>query len=87
MTWRRGEAGSIIDRPNHAPVPDFYECQGKGYSAAVTWYKSDIHHTYEEDMHPVYPPLPWLHTPWLRLGVTTVAEYICNRYSMRPSVL
>ncbi len=25
-------------------------------------------------MHPVYPPLPWLHTPWLRLGVTTVAE-------------
>ncbi len=27
-------------------------------------------------MHPVYPPLPWLHTPRLRLGVTTVAEDI-----------
>ncbi len=32
MTWRRGEAGStLIDRPNDAPVPDFHECQGKGY--------------------------------------------------------
>ena len=27
-------------------------------------------------MHPIYPPLPWLHTPRLRLGVTTVAEDI-----------
>ncbi len=32
MTWRRGEAGStLIDRPNDDPVPDFHECQGKGY--------------------------------------------------------
>ena len=23
-----------------------------------------------------HPPLPWLHTPWLRLGVTMVAEDI-----------
>ncbi len=37
---------------------------------------SQIYHTYSEDMHPVYPPLPWLHTPRLRLGVTTVAEDI-----------
>ncbi len=37
---------------------------------------SQIYHTYEEDMHPVYPLLPWLHTPRLRLGVTTVAEDI-----------
>ncbi len=37
---------------------------------------SQIYHTYSEDMHPVYPPLPWLHTAWLRLGVTTVAEDI-----------
>ncbi len=28
-------------------------------------------------MHPTYPPyIPWLHTPRLRLGVTTVAEDI-----------
>ncbi len=32
---------------------------------------SQICHTYSEDMHPIYPPLPWLHTPRLRLGVTT----------------
>ena len=37
---------------------------------------SQICHTYSEDMHPIYPPLPWLHTPRLRLGVTTVAEDI-----------
>ncbi len=37
---------------------------------------SQIYHTYSEDMHPVYTPLPWLHTPRLRLGVTTVAEDI-----------
>ncbi len=24
---------------------------------------SQIYHTYSEDMHPVYLPLPWLHTP------------------------
>ena len=35
---------------------------------------SQICHTYLEDMHPVYPSLPWLHTPQLRLRVTTVAE-------------
>ncbi len=29
---------------------------------------SQICHTYSEDMHPVYPPLPWLHTPRLRHG-------------------
>ncbi len=29
---RRGEAGStLIERPNNDPVPDFHECQGKGY--------------------------------------------------------
>ncbi len=29
---RRGEAGStLIERPNNNPVPDFHECQGKGY--------------------------------------------------------
>ncbi len=34
MTWRRGEAGStLIDRPKDAPVPDFHEWQGKGYSS------------------------------------------------------
>ncbi len=27
-------------------------------------------------MHPIYPPLQWLHTPRLRLGVNTVAEDI-----------
>ncbi len=27
-------------------------------------------------MHPAYPTLPWLHTPCLRLRVTTVAEDI-----------
>ena len=37
---------------------------------------NQICHTYSEDMHPIYPPLPWLHTPRLRLGVTTVAEDI-----------
>ncbi len=37
---------------------------------------SQIYHTYEEDMHPAYPPLLWLHTPRLRLRVTTVAEDI-----------
>ncbi len=37
---------------------------------------SQICHTYSEDMHPIYPPLPWGHTPRLRLGVTTVAEDI-----------
>ena len=37
---------------------------------------SQICHTYSEDMHPIYPPLPWLHTPRLRLGVTTIAEDI-----------
>ena len=37
---------------------------------------SQICHTYSEDMHPIYPPLPWLHTPRLRLGVTMVAEDI-----------
>ncbi len=30
---RRGEAGStLIERPNNDPVPDFHECQGKGYT-------------------------------------------------------
>ncbi len=37
---------------------------------------SQIYYTYSEDKHPVYPLLPWLHTPRLRLGVTTVAEDI-----------
>ncbi len=35
---------------------------------------SQIYYTYSEDMHPIYPPLLWLHTPRLRLGVTTVTE-------------
>ncbi len=36
MTWRRGEAGStLIDRPKDAPVPDFHECQGKGYTVST----------------------------------------------------
>ncbi len=31
---RRGEAGStLIERHNNDPVPDFHECQGKGYPA------------------------------------------------------
>ena len=40
---------------------------------------SQICHTYSEDIHPIYPPLPWLDTPRLRLGVTTVAEDIWVR--------
>ena len=41
------------------------------YNAAVTWYKSDIPY-----LRGGYAPLPWLHTPRLRLRVTTVAEDI-----------
>ncbi len=39
---------------------------------------SKIYHTYTEDMHPVYPPLLWLHRycGYIPLGVTTVAEDI-----------
>ncbi len=38
---------------------------------------------YSEDMYPVYSPLPWLHTPRLRLGVTIVAEDIWGAYLPR----
>ncbi len=42
------------------------------YNAAVTWYKSDIPHL----LGGYALPLLWLHTPQLRLGVTTVAGCI-----------
>ena len=37
---------------------------------------SQICHTYSEDMHPIYPPIPWLLRGRAEGYVTTVAEDI-----------
>ncbi len=46
---------------------------------------SQIYHTYEEDMHPIYPLLLWLLRGVAEEYVTTVAEDILGTYP--PSIL
>ena len=46
---------------------------------------SQIYHTYEEDMHPIYPLLLWLFRGVAKEYVTTVAEDILG--TCPPSIL
>ncbi len=44
-------------------IVEWSVARGRSFIMLLSRGISQIYHTYEEDMHPVYPPLSWLHTP------------------------